>query len=233
MLTIYETSKTTIFWCIIQTPTALGLREQEELRLQNEHIDRPNTKWDFEIAVFVEIKVILDRQPLQIGLGHLSPWLRNKREVISLYTFNDDCCVFRCLAVHQGARRDYNTRRTRELARSFFAVHPSPRAQGNCVTLRQFPLLEKHFKQGIAAYTVTDNGDFVLSYTPSRYDKVGHPTMTIGIYGSHAFLITDINKVTWKIPFTVLCVTAPMVYGNRFTRFIIWKRLLIPQCIRW
>ena len=90
----------------------------------------------------------------------------------------------------------YNTRRTRELARSFFAVHPRRRGQGNRVTLRQFPLLEKHFKQGIAAYTVTDNGDFVLSYTPSRYDKVGHPTMTIGIYGSHAFLITDINKVT-------------------------------------
>ena len=43
---------------------------------------------------------------------------------------------------------------------------------------------------------VTDDGDFVLSYTRSCYDKVGPPTMTVGIYDGHAFLITDINKVT-------------------------------------
>ena len=51
-------------------------------------------------------------------------------------------------------------------------------------------------KQGIAAYTVKPAGDFVLSHTPARYDQVGQPTITIGIYGEHAFLITDINKVT-------------------------------------
>ena len=93
-------------WFATLSETTRWLREQEELRLQNEHIDRPNTKWVFESAAFVEIKAILDRQPLQIGLGDLPPWLRNKREVISLDTFNDDCCFFRCLAVHQGARRD-------------------------------------------------------------------------------------------------------------------------------
>ena len=57
-------------------------------------------------------------------------------------------------------------------------------------------MLEIHFKQGIAAYTVTNEGNFVLSYTPSHYDKVGPRTMTVGIYENHAFLITDINKVT-------------------------------------
>ena len=66
----------------------------------------------------------------------------------------------------------------------------------NVITLQQFHLLERHFKQGIAAYTVTDDGDFVLSYTPSHHDKVGHPTMTVGIFDVHAFLITDINRVT-------------------------------------
>ena len=53
-----------------------------------------------------------------------------------------------------------------------------------------------HFKQGIAAYSITIEGEFALSYTLSRYDKVGPPTMTIGLYEAHAFLITDINKVT-------------------------------------
>ena len=82
--------------------------------------------------------------------------------------------------------------------RSFFAVHTKLRGNDNVITLQQFHLLERHFKQGTDAYTVTDDGDFVLSYTPSHYDKVGHSTMTVGIYDAHAFLITDINKVANK-----------------------------------
>ena len=173
-------------WFSKLSETKLWLQRQEELRLQGENIDRPNTKWVFERSVFVDLKVIFDRQPLQIGCGRLPDCLRN--------TFKDNLCIFRCLPVHQGADRTRNIRRTRELARSFFA--PYPNIQDNVVTLRQFPLLERHFKQGIVAYTVIDNGDFVLSYTRSRYDKVGHPTMTVNIYNSHAFLITDINKAT-------------------------------------
>ena len=75
----------------------------------------------------------------------------------------------------------------------FFAAYNIP---GNTITLKHFHLLERHFKQGIAVYTVLDNGDFVLSCTPSRYDKINFPIMTVGLHASHAFLITDINKVT-------------------------------------
>ena len=96
------------------------------------------------------------------------------------------------MAVYRGANKRDNTRRTRELAQSFFAAHPKL----IMVTLQQFHLFERHFKQGIAAYSVTNEEDFVSSYTPSRYDKVNYPTMTIGLYEGHAFLITDINKVT-------------------------------------
>ena len=155
-------------------------------------IDRPNTKWVFERHLFIDLKVILDRQPLQIGLGRPPDWIPNKREVISLDTFNDNLCIFRCIAVLRGADTRYNTRKTRELAQSFFAAHPKL----TFVTLQQFHLIERHFKQGIAAYIVTNDADFVLSYTPSRYDKVYQPTMTIGLYEGRAFFITDINKVT-------------------------------------
>ena len=96
------------------------------------------------------------------------------------------------MAVHRGAKIRDNIQKTRELAQSFFAAHPKLAV----VTLNQFHLLERHFKQGIAAYSVTNDGDFVLSYMPSHYDKVYYPTMTIGLYKGHAFLITDINKVT-------------------------------------
>ena len=168
------------------------LKKQEELRLQGEKIDRPNAKWAFAKHLFIDLKVILDRQPLQIGLGRLPDWIRNKREVISLDTYNDNLCIFRCMAVHRGAHKRDNTQRTRELAQSFFAAYPKL----TFITSQQFHLLEKHFKQGIAAYSVTNEGDFILTYPPSHYDKVSHPTLTIGLYEGHAFLITDINKVT-------------------------------------
>ena len=142
--------------------------------------------------MFADLKVILDRQPLQIELGRLPDWLRNKHEVMSLDTFNDDLCLFRCIAVRRGADSRFNTRRTRELAQSFYAAYPKL----SFTTLQQLPLLEKRFKQGIAAYSVTNNGDFVLIYQPSHYDKVSYPTMHIGIYENHAFFILDIYKVS-------------------------------------
>ena len=169
------------------------LQTQEELRPQGENIGRPDTKWSFLRSLFVTLKTVLDRQPLQIGFGLLPDWLRNKKSVIALDTYKDNLCPFRCLAVHQGVRKDRNTQKARALAQSFFAAHNIP---GNTITLKHFHLLERHFKQGISAYTVLDNGDFVLSYTPSRYNQVGLPIITVSIHGTNAFLITDINKVT-------------------------------------
>ena len=46
------------------------LSEQEKLRLDPDNIDRPNTKWVFEGFFNVDVKVVLDRQPL-LGTGPL------------------------------------------------------------------------------------------------------------------------------------------------------------------
>ena len=178
-------------WMDRLSKTKEWLEEQEELRLQGAQIDRPNTKWVFQSHMLVDLKVILDRQPLQIGLGRLPDWIRNKREVISLDTYNDNLYLFRCIAVHRGTHKRDNTRRSRELAQSFFAAYPKL----PFITLQQFHLLENHFKRGIVAFSVTNAGDFILTHTPSHYDKLFHPTMNIGIYEGLAFLITDINKV--------------------------------------
>ena len=55
-------------WMDKLSKTKKWLQEQEELRLQGAHIDRPNTKWVFQRHMLVDLKVILDRQPLQIEL---------------------------------------------------------------------------------------------------------------------------------------------------------------------
>ena len=163
---------------------------QEEARLANP--DRPNTKWSYELTKSVYVKVILDRHPLFLGLGRLPDWLRNKHGVLSLDTYNDNLCLFRCIAVHWGAHIRDNKRKTCELEKSFFTQRPGLR---NRLTDKHLSLLEKHFKQGIAAYTVQPNGDFILTHVPANYDQVGIPLLNMGLYDGHAFLITDLKQV--------------------------------------
>ena len=163
---------------------------QEEARLSN--TNRPNTKWSYNFTKAVYVKVILDRHPLFLGLGRLPDWLRNKRGVLSLDTYEDNLCLFRCIAVHWGATPKRNMRKTRELENSFFTQRPDLR---NRLTDKHLSLLEKHFKQGIAAYEVQLNGDFILTHVPANYAQVGIPLLNMGLYYGHAFLITDLKQV--------------------------------------
>ena len=163
---------------------------QEEARLSN--TNRPNTKWSYNFTKAVYVKVILDRHPLFLGLGRLPDWLRNKRGVLSLDTYEDNLCLFRCIAVHWGATPKRNMRKTQELEESFFSQRPDLR---NRLTDKHLSLLEKHFKQGIAAYEVQPNGDFVLTHIPANYDQVGIPLLNMGLYYGHAFLITNLKQV--------------------------------------
>ena len=155
----------------------------------------------------VYVKVILDRHPLFLGQGCLPDWLRQKHGVLSLDTYRDKRCLFRCIAVHWGAHVRDNMRKTRELENSFFAQRPGLRGR---LTDKHLPLLERHFKQGIAAYTVQPNGDFILTHLPANYDQVGRPVLTMGLYAGHAFLIKNLAQAARA--FT--CVTCQA----RFTR---------------
>ena len=100
-----------------------------------------------------------------LGVGRLPDWLRNKRGVVSLDTYRDNRCLFRCIAVHWGAHVRDNMRKTRELEEAFFTQRPGLR---NRLTDKHLPLLEQHFKQGIAAYTVQPNGGLHLDPSPGQ-----------------------------------------------------------------
>ena len=177
-------------WFETLTASENWVRRQEEWRL--EHRRRPDTKWVYERTKIVYAKVILDRHPLFLGRGCLPDWLRNKRGVLSLDTYNDKRCLFRCIAVHWGVHVKRNIRKTMELERSFFTQRPGLRGR---LTSTHLPLLEQHFKQGIVAYTVQPNGDFILTHLPANYDRVGRPVLTMGLYVGHAFLIQDLAQV--------------------------------------
>ena len=66
-----------------------------------------------------------------LGTGPLPDWLRNLarrgHQMVSLDNFADNMCVWRCIAVYQGARPDRCTQLAEQLARGFFKLDIVPR----------------------------------------------------------------------------------------------------------
>ena len=121
------------------------MREKEDARLNIDNIERPNTKWVFRSYSDVDVKVGIDRKPL-LGTGPLPDWLRNlahSRNMLTLDTYIDNLCLWRCIAVHQGSRPDRSTTAARELAKGFFNLKAIPQ---NCrrTSLDELDKVEKH-----------------------------------------------------------------------------------------
>ena len=190
------------------------LSEREKVRLDSDNINRPDTKWVFENHFNVDVKVVLDRQPL-LGTGPLPDWLRNlshSRNMIALDTYKDNLCLWRCIAVHRGSRPDRSTTAARELAKGFFNLKAAPQ---DCrkTSLDELDEVEKHLNKkqlfkdwlGIRVYEPErlQNSEVVwhLSRTPpAKLTNI----LTIGIYEGHAFYIKDISKIA-KVYVCVHC----------------------------
>ena len=104
-------------WFNTRAEAARWLEPQERDRLENERFERPDTRSVFDRFMSVQIKIILDNQPLRVGEGRLPEWLRKKKGIFGLDVFDDNLCVFRCLVVHRGAHNRYNIRQTRQIAK--------------------------------------------------------------------------------------------------------------------
>lgn len=92
------------------------LNAQGNERLNPHNIERPNTKWAFVKFSNIQVKVVLDRQPL-LDTDALPDWLRSLaygRQMVALDTFDDK--LWRCIAVYQGRAR-IGAQRRRESSR--------------------------------------------------------------------------------------------------------------------
>jgi len=129
------------------------LREKEEARLNIDNIRRPNTKWLFRGYSNVDVKVVLDRQPL-LGTGPLPDRLRNFARgragpMVALDTYQDNLCPWRCIAVHHGASPDRSPTAARELAKGFFKLRAAPNDSPK-TSLDERDRIERHLNQGAA-----------------------------------------------------------------------------------
>lgn len=86
------------------------IERQETARLENETFTWLNTKFVFAAHMSVQIRVLLDNQPLHVGEMCLPEWLCTKKGLYALDTFNNNLCVFCCLVVHKGAYKRNNLR---------------------------------------------------------------------------------------------------------------------------
>ena len=133
------------------------LNQQENNRLHIDNIKRPDTKWVFIKFSNIEVKAVIDRLPL-LGTGPLPDWLRNLahgRKMVSLDTYSDNMCLWRCIAVYKGARIDRCTKLARQLARGFFKTDIVPRTSLNELDkVEQYLNKEKQLREwiGIRAY---------------------------------------------------------------------------------
>ena len=75
------------------------ITNQEGTRLFWDNADSPSTKWALVHFIKVQLTAILGRDAL-VGTGPLPDWLRRKRGLIALDTFNDSLCQFRCIDIH-------------------------------------------------------------------------------------------------------------------------------------
>ena len=181
------------------------LSEREKVRLYPDNIERPNTKWVFEAYFNVDVKVVLDRQPL-LGTGPLPDWLRNlahSRYMLTLDTYKENLCLWRCIAVHRGSRPDRSTTAARELAKSFFNLIATPQdCRKTC--LDELDEVEKHLnkKQIFKDWLVIrvyeperlEDGEVIWHLRRTPPAKLTN-ILTIGIYEGHAFVIKDITKL--------------------------------------
>ena len=181
------------------------LEEQEQQRLEMVGVERPNTKWKFLRFHKVDVKVILTRSPL-LGTGLLPDWLRNLahgRAMVSLDTFNDNLCLWRCIAVHKGARVDRCTKKAREMAKGYYKLSAT-QTDAPTTSLDELDRVERFLNKGlhtsswmgIRVYVPQRNRDgeitWLLERNPAACIK---NIVTIGAHAGHAFLIKDIKKL--------------------------------------
>ena len=110
-------------WLNTFTTAESWLNIQESNLLNIDNIECPNTKWVFVKFSNIEVKAVLDRQQPPLGTRLLPDWLRSLAswcQMVSLDTFNDNLCLWRCNAIDQGALLHQSTQAARELTKSYF-----------------------------------------------------------------------------------------------------------------
>jgi len=124
--------------------------------------------------------------------------------MVSLDVYNENLCLWRCLAVHRGAHTDRCTKVAQRLAQSFYKLEAIP-PNFRKTSPDELDKVEAHLNEGSPVSSWLG----IRVYEPERLvggEVVWHlrinpnpklkNVLTIGVYEGHTFLIKDIAKLT-------------------------------------
>lgn len=178
-------------------------KEEERLKIEERALEPPDTRWMFHGFFSLDVKAVRDRQPL-VETGPLPDWLRNlahSRAIFALDTYQDNLCLWRCLAVHRWARVDSSTAAARQLAQANFnrPCRDFPKTSLDELDKGERFLNEgKPFKEwvGIRVYEPgLQTGGRVIWILRRNAPAKTQSVMTIGIFKGHASLIKKIRRL--------------------------------------
>ena len=140
-----------------------------------------------------DIKLIASNEP---------EWLRKKKCINALDTFDRNLCAWRCLALHKrkdvkrGAER--STKEALNLAREFYSDNKLEREDVRSTRLEDFEGIAKHLNVNIMLYeSEKESGEdagkiWRLVYSKTQY-KDTLPTINMGLFKGHCFYINKID----------------------------------------
>ena len=182
---------------------------------------RPNSDWVCELVT--NVTFFLNRivqHPIGCVGVTLPDYVKNNKAIVGLtkdehgVTYNDNLCLFRCLALHRGC----DVRRLETTVVTLYAKYTdTPVRHFAGVTLDELDKVETTFKTNVFVYQLVkiDNGKTMAELvrrSPAQYQE----TMYVNLHESHYSYIQDIGKYChsyrcrkcgdslWKCPWKLL-----------------------------
>ena len=147
-----------------------------------------------------------------MGCRPLPDWLRNKRCIYAMDTFDDNLCVWRCLAIckrlacgEKNWVQERNCKPALNLVRKYYGDNKLKKRDVGPTKLVDFEGIARHHNVNIMLYEpkkdrVKDAG----SVWQLIYGKIQHksdlPTINMGLLGGHCFYIkkVDVLSKRWE-----------------------------------
>ena len=167
---------------------------------------RPNSDWVCELVTNVTffINRIIHHPIGCIGVN-LPDYVKHNKAIVGLAkdhyrmrTYNDNRCLFRCLALHQGC----DVRRLEATVATLYAKYTdTPVRDFAGVTLDELDEVETTFKTNVVVYKLEEIGDGKTTSELVRRSTDQYPdTMYVNIFETHFSYIKDINMYSrsWR-----------------------------------
>ena len=197
--------------------------EQIRLNLDNEEVWSkaylPTTRTtevrgDYEGKVVfkhVQIRLVASNEPL-MGCGPLPGWLRDKRCIYALDTFDHNLCVRRCLAIYKRLTRveknrvqERNCHAVLGLVWEYYGDNNLKKRDVRPIKPVDFEGIAKHHNVNIILHEPRKNrGKDAGSVWRLVYGKAQHknnlPAINVGLLGAHCFYIKemDVHCKRWE-----------------------------------